>query len=524
MNEPQLKPKQIRAGDLRPQVHRLQVGDIFFLVQRIDQKGDLEGTRDVERVIARWDKGEGEDRWQSREFGVDERVTVLPRVLFKIPMHRLGELKKKVEKLNKRAARRNLTPIYFEELEEVVENVYHWRSWAGERMTISEERYLEIKKRDPYDTNYWKEVRVYKMVKVIGETPHYNGWRAIAVLEHIGAGTLVHAIGDNDVPEKYREASNFCDHCKTKRKRKKTLVICHDNGSTKRIGLNCAADFVGIKSASELVGSAELWEKFFDLCGGSEEGGWLGREPQEFGILEYLPWVAQSIRQLGWVPRSRAGDSRPTADDALWLMIPPLMEGKGERKEREERGAPMEIDFQRAEKGLEWARTLTDTSDFAHNVRVLSSVDWFHRNKAGFIACFVQGYLRELEKDERWREDERGAGESPSEWVGNVGDKVEIEAVCTNVKTIRGKQWDSIMYRFLDDRGNRLVWFTSTSFSLQEWVAEGRTYSIRASVKSHDEYKGIKQTKLTRATFPDIKKAKKDGTKPEEYLEQRLNA
>lgn len=519
MEEPEVKPKQIPARALRAGVHRIQIADTFFLVRGVDYEGDLEGTRDIEYVIVRWEDG-GE--WKRRQFDVGEIVTTLPRVLFKIPEHKFVELQAKVDKLNKRAARRSLTPIYFEALETIEQNIYHHRYM--EDHSISEERWLKLKENQPYNSDYWKEVRAFRMVKIVGESPHYNGWRAIAVLEHLKAGTLVHAIGEHEVPEKYRENDNFCDHCKAKRRRKKTLVIHHDNGETKRIGLNCAVDFVGTKSASQLVGNAEFWETFMRSFSEAEEGGWRTREPEEFGTMGFLAWAAQSIRQKGWLPRSRSDDGIPTADDALWLMLPKSNEKEAEKKEREERGVPVEIDFQRAEKALEWARAFTDTSDFGHNIRILSTPDWFHIKKSGYIAYFVQGHLRALAEKEQKRQEKREADENPSEWVGEVGEKVEVEAVCISIRTIRGQEWDSFMYKFLDGEGNHLVWFTSTGFSLQEWVAEGKTYSIRARIKSHDEYKDVKATKLTRATFPDVKKAKKAGMTPEEYLNERKSA
>lgn len=520
MDKPKIKPTKRKASTVRPGAHRLQVGDAFHMVQGISFEGDLEGTRDVEICVIRWTEN-GE--WKRGEFRYDEIVTTIPRSLFKVPLHKLGDLKNKVDKLNKRAKRRNLEPIYFEEIEQVEEKLYHYR-YDSDATPISEERYLKYKDRSPIGSDYWEEIRAFMMVKIVGETPHFNGWRAIAVLEHLPAGTLIHAIGEHEIPERYREPDNFCDHCKAKRQRKKTLVIQHENGETKRIGLNCAKDFVDVKSASQLVGNAELWASFFSFFGDCEEGGWKVREPQEFGTVSYLCWAAQSIRQQGWLPRSRSEEGTPTADDALWLMLPRDGEKKEEKDEREKRGSPVELDFQRAEKALEWARTLVDKSDFGHNIRVLAEPEWFPKKKAGYVAFFVQGYLRHLANLEKYRQEKREADENPSEWVGEPDDKVEMNVTCVEIRTIRGEQWDSFMYKFLDGEGNRLVWFTSTSFSLQEWVAEGRSYLIRGRVKSHDEYKGVKATKLTRVTFPEVKKVRKSGMTPEEFLNERKSA
>ena len=49
----------------------------------------------------------------------------------------------------------------------------------------------------------------------------------------------------------------------------------------------------------------------------------------------------------------------------------------------------------------------------------------------------------------------------------------------------------------IDQDGNALIWWASGSAN---WLTEGKTYRVEASVKEHDEYKGRKQTTLTRVT------------------------
>ena len=61
------------------------------------------------------------------------------------------------------------------------------------------------------------------------------------------------------------------------------------------------------------------------------------------------------------------------------------------------------------------------------------------------------------------------------------------------------------VYTFTDADGNKFVWKTSAGFPLQDQpdgtqtvVHEGDTITIRGTVKAHGEYKGEKQTELTR--------------------------
>lgn len=510
--EPKLEPEEIRAGNIRENFHRVLIDDNFQLAGRVLYEADLEGTRDVERVKVYYLDGE---EWKGREYQVDQWVTVLPRVLFKVPMHKLEGLRDKFEKLNRRAERRKLTPVHFEELDEIEETLYY--EWVAgefeyEKRYVSKRYYDEaIAIKAPVDVR--KEIRRYRMVKIIGTSPHYNGWRATGVLEHLEHGTVVHSIGEHVVPENYRASENVCDHCKTKRKRKKTLIIEHENGDTKQIGLNCAADFVGVKSAATLVGDAELWQTFVREMGNQEGGGW-SYPPEEVDIEEYLMWSSLSIRQEGWVPRSR-DDGYPTANDAYDLMFPPFKEKDRDRQERLARGRPTKHDLERAKAALAWTASLEGDSEFEHNLKLLTSLSWFPARKKGFVAYAVQGYLKQVDEVAKREAEEK---RPVSEHLGEVGERLELDVVCTKKKWIRGDEWDSILYHFLDDAGNLLVWFAAGTFVHEDWVVEERKYTIRGTVKKHEEYKGRKQTILTRTMFPDIKKAQKGGMTSVEFL------
>ena len=84
---------------------------------------------------------------------------------------------------------------------------------------------------------------------------------------------------------------------------------------------------------------------------------------------------------------------------------------------------------------------------------------------------------------------------TPSEWVGTIGDKL-----VTTVTFVR-KGWcdtrfgGSNIYTFRDVDGAELVWFTSVLLDKEI----GDTFKIKATVKAHNEYKGKKNTVISRA-------------------------
>lgn len=100
-----------------------------------------------------------------------------------------------------------------------------------------------------------------------------------------------------------------------------------------------------------------------------------------------------------------------------------------------------------------------------------------------------------------WIERNRAAEESPSQWVGQVGDRIDITVTIDRVfesQFQRNAGWygttTSYMYLMHDEAGNVYKWSTSKEYEEKE------TYHFRATVKDHVDYKGIKQTVITRAT------------------------
>lgn len=97
-------------------------------------------------------------------------------------------------------------------------------------------------------------------------------------------------------------------------------------------------------------------------------------------------------------------------------------------------------------------------------------------------------YIKELR--EQWEVDNA----PKTEWYGSVNDKVDLK-----VKLVRRGNYDTMygttfVYTFEDAQGHQLVWKTGT------WLEQevDSDVTLKGTIKAHSEYKGIKQTELTR--------------------------
>lgn len=98
---------------------------------------------------------------------------------------------------------------------------------------------------------------------------------------------------------------------------------------------------------------------------------------------------------------------------------------------------------------------------------------------------------------------------NPSDYVGSVGDKINLEVTFINQASFEnynrkyGMPKYTNVYTFADAEGNVFVWKTANALDKivnDEYVdiKIGEIVNIKGTIKEHQEYKGLKQTVLTR--------------------------
>ena len=86
--------------------------------------------------------------------------------------------------------------------------------------------------------------------------------------------------------------------------------------------------------------------------------------------------------------------------------------------------------------------------------------------------------------------------ESVSEYVGEIGDREIFELTIQKAIGLDGMYGHSTMHIMEDTVGNVFVWNTAS-----KTLEVGKTYKMKGTVKDHREYRGVKQTVLTRCTL-----------------------
>lgn len=431
-------------------------------------------------------------------------------VVYRVANAKLDDLRKKLDTLNKRAKKHDLGKLlyYVTDEEDVVEVKEAWNPEDGPVLLLARtfERYtyvvlsaprlklagwtllakLSVEEAGVFVTKVPAFARAWSHYRE-GERP--NGWniedaevKAQAELEAIN-------LADYTDPEQ----ACRCDHCGLARRRTATYVVENiETGERKQVGSNCLRDFLGVDPHA----FARWAEYLVDLDArlGSDDEDGFGRAKREIPADYYLANVAAMIRIYGWTSRSSGGD--PTADRALANL-------HNARERRCFRGVPTwddvtEADVERATAAVAWAdeylgakvNQTGDGSDFDRNLYVAAKATVLTDRIQGTLAYLPVAHARYLEREiERAREREQRA---TSEHVGQPGARVELTLTVASIFEHEGDYGTKFITTLHDEAGNAYKWFGTYGLD------RGSSYTATWTIKRHEEWKGEKQTVLTR--------------------------
>lgn len=329
-----------------------------------------------------------------------------------------------------------------------------------------------------------------------------NGWKFIASIEHTAKGNIINRIGEIEVPERYYTTDPICEHCNNKRYRKDTYIVMNEEtGEFKQVGKSCLNDFTNGLSAEAV---AQYISLFNELIQGEVPMG--GRGEMYYKSETILRYVAETIKHFGYVRTQDSG--RSTADRSFdyysiengscWWMTEKVK--KELKKEMEDVSFNSESPdtVQLVANAVAWVMAQDKDNNYMHNLKTVCSLEYVTGRNLGILASLFPTYNRELEyqaekaEQERKRAAER-ASEANSQHIGNIGDRITVQVQSVVCLTSWETDWGiTRVYKIVDENGNVFTWKTSS------FIAEDEVKTIKGTVKEHKEFRGIKQTEITR--------------------------
>lgn len=345
---------------------------------------------------------------------------------------------------------------------------------------------------DLYGTKTVKKLLRVVKIEVVGETPVLNGWSLVGVLEHVEGEVILHSINDEPIPVKYRTANRACDHCQFVRNRNETFIVRNEKGEHRQIGRQCLKDFLGSSDfIYNLAAEAEMLIQsyvFASSCEGFEGAG--GGGPIYAPLTYFVAASYAAAEKFGWMSRSKASEQcQVSTSDRVWNHIFPNPFSKLEKF------TVSDENMAKAEEAIDFVlNKWTETTDFACNIQSIIRIGGVKAKHAGYAAAITIVYDRELQR-------KRENVNSTSEYVGEVGKRMEMDVRCDFRKVIDGNDWvpTKTIYKFSDSKGNVFTWFASGTV---ETFKVDESYRIKGTVKKHDidKYSNKKTTYLSRVS------------------------
>ena len=324
-----------------------------------------------------------------------------------------------------------------------------------------------------------------------------NGWQFVGTVEFTELGNIIRLADssfEGKVPAKYLHTPKICEHCGKIRNRKDTYLICSTEGEWKQVGSSCLLDYTQGLDADKCADIMSCLNKVVELSNKDfSEEDFMGNGYSSTGCgmsrETVLPVAYAYVKQYGY-RRMENGDG--TAHDILSMLWGGLHDEEMVRR-YESLVMPTDEELKAID---EVARANVDsmTNDYMRNASIAWLKESLEYRDFGLVSSFVNTCLKQFAREAEMKQK---AESRNNEWVGNIGDRITIKVASARVLYTKDNSYHSYyagcswVMEILDEEGHTYKWSASTNR-----INPGDV--IVATVKSHDDYKGIRQTVITR--------------------------
>lgn len=317
-------------------------------------------------------------------------------------------------------------------------------------------------------------------IEVTGTYPKFNGWTFETQLDH--ADGMVRGIGEGNAKHL---GDTRCDHCNVNRHRNVTYIIKSDEGK-KFVGGSCLKHYVNTKDLGSVAHIMTMMDSIvngdLDIVGGGSGGGTFA-----FSLELILSMAVVAVREHGMY-RSAQYDGMPTRDFVLWLMFPDKYshDEVAALKEKHLPGADTEVI-----KIRKFINSSTDASDYFHNLRTLENRGMVTGRNMGYAVSMIACYNKHVKGVQAARKAKAVA--KVSKYIGEPKQRLEMAVTLRSRIAFDGYYGTQYLHIMEDGEGNQIKWFGAKQMGELD-----ESFKIMATIKTHDEYKGIKQTTILR--------------------------
>lgn len=391
--------------------------------------------------------------------------------------------------------------------EQTIKIAHQYRATFGEKFARLVQRAARLGLAAPtltWGDSEWVEKNdrrtLWHTAVVTGQPVIFDGWRIVAALDLLDGAVVVRS-QETTRPE-WRANASRCDHCRATRRRNLTVVVRHTTGTEKIVGTDCLRDFAPSDKRDPMA-LAAYWNDFLALASdtvgaddGEERGGGSGAlviEPRF-----YLPVVAEITLTKGFISKRRAEELGGTVQTTAAVAF-----DHAYGRDVPNRIIPGTEACALATAALEWAQTMTPTSDYEQNISALARAGYGEFKHMGYLASIIPAYQRA--QAQQAEQERRRVQAAESRHIGTVGEKIEVRVTLRRVIALDSFYGTKFLHIFADEAGNVLKWFCSGA--VPEFPAEGEFVAVKATITDHGTRNGVQETTLTRVRLATKKAA-----------------
>lgn len=341
----------------------------------------------------------------------------------------------------------------------------------------------------------------YILVDVEGHA-EITGWEFVAAIEHLSEGNIIRNVTDYHLPDRYYKCGPTCQHCNRVRSRKETYIVRNEeSGEFIQVGRSCLRDYTGGMDAEFAAAYLSVFQELEEDENVDRSSFNFAGRCSYFSTKEILRYAIEAVRCFGY-SKTYFEDGTPNPDSTRNIVLDCVLGTHGDMVPafEELRRLPeymFDVDSEEVQKKADRIISYFQDDSFRPNssyevtLKTISNMECVSVKEFGYVVSMVSYYKRV--QDKLRRDAEQAIEQSKSQYIGNVGDKVEVDLKDAELVTCFENVYGiTFLYRMHDNEGNVLTWFASSSQNLDEFN------HIKGTIKKHEEYKGVKQTILTR--------------------------
>jgi hypothetical protein len=377
-----------------------------------------------------------------------------------IPKYNLAALQKKVTKLSKRAMKNGKPPL---------------------TLVLGEEKVVK-----KYENFSLVSVTTWQEIELTGIMPTIEGYTFVTKIEHTEHGNMVKSM-DSAVSMKFIAYAPDCEHCKSKRRRKETYILKKEDKEI-QVGTECLKNYMTLMSVEYMIMIASLEADMMaagdpDAEYDERSGGPRAVEVRD--VKDFISTAIQAVRQYGWQSSAYGRDSGQMGTGAkTWYHLT----ARRDRDFQDFGITATENSNELAAAYIEQNLTAKHDNIFMHNIQVILRQGFVSHKEVNMIASCAKQILDV--------EAVRNANVNKvNEFVGEVGKRIELNLTVDKRIGFDTDYGHSVMLIMSDVDGRQFKTVSSGDFGSAQ---VGDKVKIKGTIKKHDDYKGTKQTVLTR--------------------------